>query len=63
MPGKLVPALSWRSAGLYSRALIHFSVGLSTVLFELPPNMVTNFQEYVFEKTGRGRYQPLKAWA
>ena len=42
-------------------ALIYFPVGLSTMLFELPPNMVTNFQEYVFKKTGRGRYQPIKA--
>ena len=41
-------------------ALIYFPVGLSTMFFELPPNMVMNFQKYVFKKTGRGKYQPIK---
>lgn len=62
--GKLVPTLSWEvSQGDRPMAMVHFPVDLFMILLELPPNMVTDFQEYVFEKTGRGSCQSLKSWA
>lgn len=64
MPGKLMPALSWEvRQGFKLVALVRFPVVLSRMLLELSSNMVTNSQECVFEKTGRGNFYSLKVLA